>query len=119
MVEFYDTKFVDVEADALAYLMSPPSKWANIKDCGAFPCTAPLNVLFTFEDTTFSGSKPRWATKDFQIIANNSGFAPYIESCEASEDMNAYVCFEEKLGVLLFESEDDDKFDRSLQPIYV
>jgi len=119
MVEFYDTKFIDVDADALAYLMSPPQAWANIKDCGAFPCTAPLNALFTFEDTTFSGSRPRWATKDFQIIANNTGFAPYIESCEPSEDMNAYVCFEDKLGVLLFESEDDDKFDRSLQPIYV
>jgi hypothetical protein len=33
--------------------------------------------------------------------------------------MNAYVCQADKLGVLLFESEDDDKVDRSLQPIYV
>jgi hypothetical protein len=33
--------------------------------------------------------------------------------------MNAYICFADKLGVLLFESEDDDKLDRSLQPIYV
>ena len=33
--------------------------------------------------------------------------------------MNAYVCDEEKLGILLFESLDDDKVDRSLQPIYL
>jgi hypothetical protein len=119
MVEFYDSLFVDVDADAMAYIMEPPAKWANIKDCGAFPCTAPLNVLFTFENTKFEGSKPRWATSDFQIIANNTGFAPYVDSCEPSVDMNAYVCQADKLGVLLFESEDDDKVDRSLQPIYV
>jgi hypothetical protein len=33
--------------------------------------------------------------------------------------MNAYYCFADKLGVLLFESEDPDKLDRSMQPIYV
>jgi hypothetical protein len=33
--------------------------------------------------------------------------------------MNAYICDTEKLGILLFESEDDDKWDRSMQPIYV
>jgi hypothetical protein len=33
--------------------------------------------------------------------------------------MNAYVCQAEKMGVLLFESEDEDKEDRSMQPIYV
>jgi hypothetical protein len=119
MIEFYDTKFTNVDGDALAYLMSPPESWANIKDCGAFPCTAPLNALLTFEGTTFSGTRPRWATSDFQIIANNTGFAPYIDSCVPSEDMNAYVCEEDKLGVLLFESEDEDNKDRSLQPNYV
>jgi hypothetical protein len=33
--------------------------------------------------------------------------------------MNAYICDTEKLGILLFESEDKDKWDRSMQPIYV
>jgi len=33
--------------------------------------------------------------------------------------MNAYVCYAEKMGVLLFESLDADKMDRSMQPIYV
>jgi len=119
MVEFYDTEFHNVDGDALAWLMPPNTAWANIKDCGEFPCTAPLNVLFTFEDTSFTGSKPSWATNDFQIIANNTGFAPYIDTCEPSTAMNAYVCQADKLGVLLFESEDEDKVDRSLQPIYV
>jgi hypothetical protein len=33
--------------------------------------------------------------------------------------MNAYVCQADKMGVLLFESEDEDNQDRSMQPIYV
>ena len=33
--------------------------------------------------------------------------------------MNAYVCEAEKMGILLFESLDEDRQDRSMQPIYV
>ena len=32
--------------------------------------------------------------------------------------MNLWTCQEEKLGILLFESEDPDSLDRSMQPIY-
>jgi len=32
--------------------------------------------------------------------------------------MNAWTCTQNRLGQLLFESEDPDKLDRSLQPIY-
>jgi len=119
MVEFYDSKFVDVDGDAFAYIDEPSPGWAAVDDCGEFPCTAPLNILFQFFDTEFEGSIPSWAKDEFQIIANNSGFAPYIDNCEAHEAMNGYVCENDTLGVLLFESEDDDKFDRTLQPIYV
>jgi hypothetical protein len=65
MVEFYDSKFVNIDGDALAYIMHPKPSWANIKDCGSFPCTAPLNVLFTFENSKWEDLKPRWAAKDF------------------------------------------------------
>lgn len=100
MVEFYDSEFTNIEGDAFAYMMNPNPIWANIKDCGNFPCTGPSNALLIFQDSKFFGSKPRWAKPDFQIIANNSGFAPYMESCEANNGMNAYVCTEPKLGIL-------------------
>jgi hypothetical protein len=45
MVEFYDTKFVNVDKDTLAYLMPVNPGWAGLKSCGEFPCTAPNNVL--------------------------------------------------------------------------
>lgn len=32
--------------------------------------------------------------------------------------MNAWICSTEELGKLIFESEDVDKWDRSMQPIY-
>jgi len=32
--------------------------------------------------------------------------------------MNLWICYEDKLGILQFESEDSDTLDRSMQPIY-
>jgi hypothetical protein len=53
---FVNTRFDNVEQNVLAYLFSPPSGWANLDDCGDFPCTAPNNALLTFEKTTFTGT---------------------------------------------------------------
>ena len=80
MMEFFDTTFTDVKS--LAYIMDPKPGWANLDDCGNYPCTAPLNALLFFQRTSFNGLKPMWASDDFKVIANNSGFAPYIEGCE-------------------------------------
>jgi hypothetical protein len=117
MTEWFDTKFTDVHS--VAYVAEPNPEWANLMDCGDYPCTAPSNILYSFKRSTFSGYKPNWAASEFQIIANNSGFAPYIEGCKPQPIMNAYVCYSDKMGVLLFESEDADNMDRSMQPIYV
>jgi hypothetical protein len=48
---FVNTKFTNVMPDALAYIKAPDPKWANLKDCVEFPCTAPLNILFDFKKT--------------------------------------------------------------------
>lgn len=119
MLQAYGNEFVDVKDGAFASLSDPNPKWANLKDCGDFPCTAPWNLLFSFKDTTWRGSKPRWADKEFEIIADNPGFSPYIEDCEFYENMNGWICQADKMGILQFESEDDDKWDRSLQPVYL
>ena len=116
MLQAFDNEFIDVKDGAFATLHDPNPAWANLKDCGDFPCTAPSNLLISFQGTTWTGNKPRWAEKDFEIISDNEGFAPYVDGdCERYENMNAYVCTDlEKMGMLLFESEDDDKWDRSL-----
>lgn len=63
MAEFWDTKFTDV--GSVAYIDSPNPDWANLMDCGNYPCSAPLNILVSFQDSKFYGKKPRWATSDF------------------------------------------------------
>jgi len=80
--EFFDTTFTDVEDGAMIYVYDPPKQWANLADCGDFPCTGPKNILCSFEGSKFEGSKPRWAAKDFQLISNNTGIAPIIEGCK-------------------------------------
>lgn len=116
--EFYDTTFESNEDDALGYFLEPPQGWAIIKDCGNFPCTAPKNTLFSFKRTKFRGLRPSFAAENFQMIPDTPNFSEHIPGCERWESMNLWTCQEEKLGILLFESEDPDSLDRSMQPIY-
>lgn len=93
MAELYDTTLENIEDGALAYIFDPLPGWANLDDCGLYPCTAPLNVLMNFRDTTFVGTTPSWASAAFQVISNNPDFAPFVNpSCTQNLEMNAYVC---------------------------
>jgi hypothetical protein len=119
---FYDTQFINMDQAQLAFVKSPVAGWANPSDCGNFPCTAPLNMLFKFYRTIWNNAKT--LTEDnlgseFQVIANNDGFAATLEGCKKVSSWNGYVCHTKHLGQLVFESEDADKEDRSMQPIYV
>jgi len=116
---FRNTKLTNVSPDAMAYFSPPEPGWANLKDCGAFPCTGPLNVLFSFMDTKYSKGSLLNHGKDFQIISNNTGLSPYLESCNPYPKGNIYVCHSNTLGVMVFESLDADKKDRGMQPVYV
>jgi hypothetical protein len=109
-----------VEDSALAYLFDPPSSWAGIANCGNFPCTAPSNVLIQFERTTFAGSiKPSRTDSTFQIVPNNPANTGKFSNCKFKKPWNAYYCNNENLGILLFESLDNDKKNRMITPIYV
>jgi hypothetical protein len=46
-------KFTNVAFDAVIFIYNPPQGWANIDDCGEWPCTAPSNVVYTFKDAVF------------------------------------------------------------------
>jgi len=117
--DFYSSTFTNVENAAIATLDDPEPAWANKKDCGEFPCTAPWNVLFSFKDTKWETLVEPNAQKDWQIIANNPGFAPYQPGCSLKENWNGYECFEDSLGILFFENDDWDAKDRALHPIYI
>jgi hypothetical protein len=120
MMEFYDTTIHDTAIEGVARLMDPIKGWGNVKDCGlGFPCTAPNNVLFSFKDTVWSGTKPAaMADKaDFQIIHSNPGFAPHVTGCTEQTSWNGYFCEKTTLAIVQFESQDADRMDRSSQPI--
>jgi len=65
MLEITNSKFIDIEENAFADFLTPPAAWANIDDCGEFPCTAPLNILYSMKNNVFTGTKPTYAAADF------------------------------------------------------
>ena len=118
MLEFDNTKFVDIADNGFAYFSDPFEEWAVISDCGNFPCTGPKNILYDFRGSVWSGSQPSLAPAEFQLIANNSGFAPFIAECLPRPLMNSYFCTKPSLSILHFDSLDSDRLDRSVQPVY-
>ena len=48
---FEGTKLINVDSGAMAFIMDPKPGWANPKDCVEFPCSAPKNILFSFQNT--------------------------------------------------------------------
>jgi hypothetical protein len=75
--------------------------------------------MYHFKDTIFEGIKPELSASDFSYIANNAGISPYTKNCTKTPAQNAWYCLNDNLGILIFESEDPDKMDRSMQPIYI
>ena len=62
-------------------MYNPPWGWANVADCGNFPCTGPHQSIFNFYDAVFEATDGTTALpsfwqagttkKTFQIVANN------------------------------------------------
>jgi hypothetical protein len=102
-------------------MFSPPTSWANIDDCGLFPCTGPKNVLLNFYTHSFFGTvTPDNSRMNFQIMANNAHVANAVTGgCKFYSEWNSYYCENDNLGSLLFESTDDDVMDRTFSPMIV
>jgi hypothetical protein len=119
-VRLINSRLENIHQDALAYLMTPPATWANIDDCGEFPCTSPNNVLIQFEKSTFAGYiTPSRINSDFQIISGNDENSGGFSGCSKVSSWNGYYCTNDELAILLFESMDEDKLTRILSPIQV
>jgi hypothetical protein len=101
---------------------SPDPELVNPDDCGVFMCTGLYQVLAKFENTVYSGiPMPFGMKKNFQVTGNNkeSVSSQVVPTCKEKFDWNAYMCDTDDLGVLLFESQDEDRMDRSSQPLYI
>ena len=125
-VTFLDQiEFINVHNDALVYLFTPPQKWAIVRDCGAFPCTGPLNMALKFSNTIASGSPTPSIDKittsqiSFQIIPNNEGASEYINSWLSVSSWNGYLCKNTNIAQLMLESLDSDTETRTISPMYI
>jgi len=65
VTKFEDNEFKNIDPESFGYFFDPKPKWANVKDCGNFPCTAPWNVLLTFKGTKWTGRSPSFAKTTF------------------------------------------------------
>ena len=64
---FSNTKFINVNQDAIAYLRDPPLEWASINECGEWPCTGPSNSDFNFYNSVFSVTDGTTPLPDYWI----------------------------------------------------
>lgn len=116
---FTKTTFDNVVNAAMTYMTPPDPEWAIIKDCGQFPCTGPLNCVLKFDENQFIGTnKPTVQDEYFTIVPDNPEAVEAIEGCKKEPDMKAYICKNKRIGQLVLESLDSDKYTRMLYPIH-
>jgi hypothetical protein len=79
----------------------------------------------TFSGTTYAGTaKPASEAAAFQVIPDDPDIGGLvgqtISGCTLRADWQGYHCSESSsIAYLVFESLDDDKFDRTVSPIFV
>ena len=98
----------------LTYFFEPPQKWANLADCGDFPCTGPKNTLFSFTNTKWTGLEGPNALKDFTLIPTIPTYTENFPDCKEMKSINGHICTNNDLGILVWESQDPDSIDRSI-----
>lgn len=111
----------NVNVDRMIYIMDPPSNWINPTDCVGFDCTGPENVILSFVDAvTPSGTTAKnFDPVPFDYISSNAGLDGVLTQCKLKKDWNANSCTGDDLALLEFESLDGDRFDRSVQPVFL
>ena len=123
--EFLWPRFENVDKDALVAIPDPSPGWANPKDCVEFTCTGLYNVVMRFERANFVGRGSSLMPSSFSIISGDnkepgSTSSSVIPGCKPNEVWNAYECSTKPhVGVLMFDSLDADRMDRSVQPVWV
>lgn len=107
------------------FIHTPSQGWINWEDCGIeFTCTGLYNVVLKFEDLSFTGSlQPKLPKTSFDLTSNNRESTSIdvwgdTSACDFYNDWNAWLC-DQDYAILIFDSLDDDRMDRSAQPIWI
>ena len=119
---FREMTFTNSDPDALFYIPSPDPGNVHVDHCGNFVCTGLYNVVMRFE-TTFG--LPVTYDSDFTIVSKDNeepdaSSSMSVPGCEEKEAWNAVMCPSNRdIGILTFESLDEDKLDRAVQPVWI
>lgn len=90
MQNFEDIEFVNCDADSLTHFFEPPKAWANLADCGDFPCTGPKNTIFSFKNTKWTGLAGPNALTDFNLIPTIPGYTDNFPNCVKMNSINGH-----------------------------
>jgi len=102
---FDGMEFINCNVDTMTYFFDPPEKWANLADCGDYPCTGPKNTIFSFINTKWpEGETNKNAKKDFTLIPHIKGYTDQFPDCEKLDSINGHICTNNDLGILVWES---------------
>jgi len=83
----------------------PPQSWANLADCGDYPCTGPKNTVFSFSNIKWVGNtKAANALENFTLIPKIETYTEQFPDCTAMEGINGHICTNNDLGILVWES---------------
>jgi len=118
---FEDLEFTNCDASALTYFFNPPESWANLADCGDFPCTGPKNTIFSFKNIKWIGGSEgaEDALENFSLIPWVEGYTDNFPDCKKMDSINGHICTNNDMGILVWESQDPDSIDRSIQPVNI
>ena len=117
---FFDNcRIVDTDDSGFAFLSKPNAAWANVKDCGNFPCTAPTNAVTQFTNTKYDGVTPSTTPKDFALVPDDATVGGTYPNCVHQPLQQAYICQTRNVALFQIENLDWDAWDRAIQPIFV
>jgi hypothetical protein len=123
--EFINPTFNNVHDDAIVFYYPPSQGWINWEDCGIeFTCTGLYNIVIRFEDVYLTGNtRPNFGSLNTFDITSNNAESISVDTfkdrrCSFKAKWNAWLC-EDEFAVLIFDSLDEDRMDRSAQPIYI
>jgi hypothetical protein len=121
---FDNLLFHNCDPETMTYFFDPPESWANLADCGDYPCTGPKNTIFSFTNikwtgTTGKGEAVALARENFNLIPWVKTYSDNFPGCIINEAINGMQCDNIDQGILVWESNDPDSIDRSIQPIRI
>ena len=78
--------------------------------------------MFSFTNIKWTGTSvgQKNTLENFTLIPHTEGYTDQFPECDPyDKDLNGHFCTGNDMGILVWESQDPDSIDRSIQPIFI